>query len=413
MDVQHQFFSLAQIAPPHHPVSVSPAVLPATISPAAISIKSEYPVITLNDVNMTDSDSDPSSGSDMDDEDDDDDDDDVDDSYKERSRGKRTGPASSKSQRGSGPASTQRRASKGDGQSSGTASGLSANSKKSMGKPGASSDAASTAPKKRGNGRITVAEFVPPDVTGLSKREARLVKNRAAAFLSRQRKREEFENMETYVFPSIFNCPLSLFPIYRLLTRPLTHALLPANSRLTEALQENARLKAQQVHTGSLSPIPQDDAEVQRLRALLREAEERERALRVEVEQTRQQQVQPQPQPSPQAVKAEEPEFFLRMPGGLDIGSPEPLVPDKRVFSTKEKERHGGPGLSLMASPSQRSLNQSLIRCYTVDSRLLAHPPLSATWSTIARPSKRRPISTYSDLLCTLWLFCHASACSQ
>lgn len=39
-------------------------------------------------------------------------------------------------------------------------------------------------------------DFVPPDVSGLSKREARLVKNRAAAFLSRQRKREEFENME-------------------------------------------------------------------------------------------------------------------------------------------------------------------------------------------------------------------------
>jgi hypothetical protein len=40
---------------------------------------------------------------------------------------------------------------------------------------------------------------VPPDVSGLSKREARLVKNRAAAFLSRQRKREEFESMEMSV----------------------------------------------------------------------------------------------------------------------------------------------------------------------------------------------------------------------
>lgn len=38
--------------------------------------------------------------------------------------------------------------------------------------------------------------FVPPDTTGLTKREARLVKNRAAAFLSRQRKREQFEEME-------------------------------------------------------------------------------------------------------------------------------------------------------------------------------------------------------------------------
>ncbi|KAH7096367.1 hypothetical protein BKA62DRAFT_775240 [Auriculariales sp. MPI-PUGE-AT-0066] len=44
-----------------------------------------------------------------------------------------------------------------------------------------------------------LADFVPPDVSGLSKREARLVKNRAAAFLSRQRKREEFEAMELRV----------------------------------------------------------------------------------------------------------------------------------------------------------------------------------------------------------------------
>ncbi|KAF9243166.1 hypothetical protein BU15DRAFT_43299 [Melanogaster broomeanus] len=54
--------------------------------------------------------------------------------------------------------------------------------------------------KVRGSGeRITTKDFVPPDVTGLSKREARLVKNRAAAFLSRQRKREEFEAMEIRV----------------------------------------------------------------------------------------------------------------------------------------------------------------------------------------------------------------------
>ena len=54
-----------------------------------------------------------------------------------------------------------------------------------------------TAKKSRASGdRISTKDFVPPDVTGLSKREARLVKNRAAAFLSRQRKREEFENME-------------------------------------------------------------------------------------------------------------------------------------------------------------------------------------------------------------------------
>jgi hypothetical protein len=346
MDVQHQFFSLAQIAPPHHPLSL--AVFPATISPAVISIKSEPPLITVNDVSMVDSDSDPSSGSDMDDDEDDDDDEDVDDSYKERSRGKRTGPPGSKSQRGSGAASAQRRVSKADGHSSGTPSSLSANGKKPTGKPGASSDAgsagASSAPKKRGNGRITVAEFVPPDVSGLSKREARLVKNRAAAFLSRQRKREEFESMEAYVFSLLYS-------LCRFLTRAradILYCLVPP-SRLAEALQENARLKARQGHTGSSSPTPQDDVEVQRLRTLLREAEERERTLRMEVEQTRQQPAQPS---SPQVVKTEEPEFFLRMPGGLDIGSPEPMVQDRRVFSTKEKERHGGPGLSLMVSQS-------------------------------------------------------------
>ena len=52
---------------------------------------------------------------------------------------------------------------------------------------------------KRQRACVSTKDFVPPDVTGLSKREARLVKNRAAAFLSRQRKREEFEYMELYV----------------------------------------------------------------------------------------------------------------------------------------------------------------------------------------------------------------------
>ncbi|KAH8103173.1 hypothetical protein DFH11DRAFT_1657120 [Phellopilus nigrolimitatus] len=46
---------------------------------------------------------------------------------------------------------------------------------------------------------MSTKDFVPPDVSGLSKQEARLVKNRAAAFLSRQRKREEFELMEIRV----------------------------------------------------------------------------------------------------------------------------------------------------------------------------------------------------------------------
>lgn len=65
------------------------------------------------------------------------------------------------------------------------------------------SPAPSQPTKKRAAGeRISSKDFIPPDVSGLSKREARLVKNRAAAFLSRQRKREEFELMEVYVMPS-------------------------------------------------------------------------------------------------------------------------------------------------------------------------------------------------------------------
>jgi len=52
------------------------------------------------------------------------------------------------------------------------------------------------APAKKARAQVSSKDFVHPDVTGLNKREARLVKNRAAAFLSRQRKREEFENLE-------------------------------------------------------------------------------------------------------------------------------------------------------------------------------------------------------------------------
>lgn len=68
------------------------------------------------------------------------------------------------------------------------------------------SSAGSTSKKVRGGERTSTKDFVPPDVSGLSKREARLVKNRAAAFLSRQRKREEFETMEMYVLRSASAC---------------------------------------------------------------------------------------------------------------------------------------------------------------------------------------------------------------
>jgi hypothetical protein len=64
---------------------------------------------------------------------------------------------------------------------------------------GPGSDSGATKKPRASGERISSKDFVPPDVSGLTKREARLVKNRAAAFLSRQRKREEFECMEAYV----------------------------------------------------------------------------------------------------------------------------------------------------------------------------------------------------------------------
>ncbi|VDC00334.1 unnamed protein product [Peniophora sp. CBMAI 1063] len=107
--------------------------------------------------------------------------------------------------------------------------------------------------KKQRTERVTTKDFVPPDVSGLSKREARLVKNRAAAFLSRQRKREEFECMEV---------------------------------RVAELEQENARLQA--IAAGVAPPpvqVVQQPAavelfsEIDQLKARLAEAEKREQEL--------------------------------------------------------------------------------------------------------------------------------------
>ena len=50
--------------------------------------------------------------------------------------------------------------------------------------------------RRRKSTLVRVKDFVPPDVSGLSKQEARVIKNRAAAFLSRQRRREEYEFLE-------------------------------------------------------------------------------------------------------------------------------------------------------------------------------------------------------------------------
>ncbi|KAJ3748624.1 hypothetical protein DFH05DRAFT_583222 [Lentinula detonsa] len=112
------------------------------------------------------------------------------------------------------------------------------------------------ASRKRSVGeRISAKDFIPPDVSGLSKREARLVKNRAAAFLSRQRKREEFESMEI---------------------------------RVAELEQENARLLAMTQIPESFShpdsqPKHELASEVELLRAQLANAQQRELELSQEL----------------------------------------------------------------------------------------------------------------------------------
>ncbi|KAH7105096.1 hypothetical protein BKA62DRAFT_816581 [Auriculariales sp. MPI-PUGE-AT-0066] len=111
------------------------------------------------------------------------------------------------------------------------------------------------------NTRVRAKDFVPPDVSGLSKREARLVKNRAAAFLSRQRKREEFEAMEI---------------------------------RLTDLERENADLRrasladaADCVTDPSEESLTPSERQLASLRRLLQSAEDRECALKRELEDLR------------------------------------------------------------------------------------------------------------------------------
>ncbi|KAF7362254.1 BZIP domain-containing protein [Mycena venus] len=125
-------------------------------------------------------------------------------------------------------------------------------------KRSASPDTSHPIKKRAAAERISSKDFVPPDVSGLSKREARLVKNRAAAFLSRQRKREEFELMEV---------------------------------RVAELEQENARLLAMAKGGSPSTAVPRKKAEsdealvseIEQLRAQLRAAEERERELNAEL----------------------------------------------------------------------------------------------------------------------------------
>ncbi|KAJ7209756.1 hypothetical protein GGX14DRAFT_535055 [Mycena pura] len=168
-------------------------------------------------------------------------------------------------------------------------------------------------PKRRAGERIASKDFVPPDVTGLSKREARLVKNRAAAFLSRQRKREEFELMEV---------------------------------RVAELEQENARLSALAkgvvVNPCKLSePADVLVSEIEHLRAKLQAAEERERELNAELEAKTTSRDVP-----PVKVEPSEPSFVLSSP------SPRTLSPHKSAASL-------GLMVLLCALPSLLSVSSS------------------------------------------------------
>ncbi|PVG02466.1 hypothetical protein CPB86DRAFT_751124 [Serendipita vermifera] len=340
--------SLSQVAPPSR-VETRPQKIstPTTTTPVAPVMKQE--IIQAQTLYSREASMDIDDVEGEYDDDDDLEDEDAGDEYKERSRGGRKDakigrPAATAAPRKAEASIESSTAKKG----------------KSAGKQSSGSENGGTpAPaKRRGGTRISVADFVPPDVTGLSKREARLVKNRAAAFLSRQRKREEFELMEV---------------------------------RLAEILEENARLKGEAPGTPSASVSD----EVQRLQEMLRDAQEREQALKVQLEE----QTRLAEQSRLQApVKAEEPPMSVQE--ALKLASPMIQSPrsdisslDGSVFSSalKEKDtsRHSGPGFNLMvlvfsltmlSMPHQHQL-QSMRGAGAHPTRIMYEPSGSSTTS--------------------------------
>jgi hypothetical protein len=176
--------SLSQVAPPSR-VETRPKTLTPTITTPAPAMKQE--VVQAQTIYSREASMDIDDVEGEYDDEDDLEDEDAGDEYKERSRG---GRKDAKMGRPAGTVAPRK--------AEASIESSTAKKGKNAGKSSSGSENGSTpAPtKRRGGTRISVADFVPPDVTGLSKREARLVKNRAAAFLSRQRKREEFELME-------------------------------------------------------------------------------------------------------------------------------------------------------------------------------------------------------------------------
>ncbi|KAG8829987.1 hypothetical protein FRC17_005666 [Serendipita sp. 399] len=332
--------SLSQVAPLRGDTPAPAAVMQIKPEPAnenvKLTLRPRELSMDLDDVN------------DMDEEDEEEDEEDIDDGdngdeYRERSRGRKDAKAGRPSSSGA-PRKADNTLSN-DGASTSVKRGKTTGSSKASGSEGGSTPA----PKRRVGTRISVAEFIPPDVTGLSKREARLVKNRAAAFLSRQRKREEFEQMEV---------------------------------RLTEVLEENARLKGES--TGS----PSD--EVQRLQEMLREAKEREQALKSQLEE----QSRMAEQARIQAMKVEEPvitvQEALKLAHSPMVQSPRSDISSLDGSSyTREKENsRSGPGfnlmvlvfsLTLLSMPHQHQLQASMRGAGSQPTRIAYEPSGSSS----------------------------------
>ncbi|KAL5487459.1 hypothetical protein ACEPAI_5567 [Sanghuangporus weigelae] len=174
------------------------------------------------------------------------------------------------------------------------------------------STSSSATSAKKPRAYTSLKDFVPPDVTGLSKREARLVKNRAAAFLSRQRKREEFELMEI---------------------------------RVAELERENARLREM---ADGASPAPTtstDCSELDLLRMQLAASRQRESELvhRLEVLKHEQQKIK---------TEANEPCLSDGISSGANSPVMAPVLPLKNIVSNPKTGASLGLMVLLCALPS-------------------------------------------------------------
>ncbi|KAL5527988.1 hypothetical protein ACEPAG_6789 [Sanghuangporus baumii] len=184
------------------------------------------------------------------------------------------------------------------------------------------SSSSTTSSAKKPRAYASLKDYVPPDVTGLSKREARLVKNRAAAFLSRQRKREEFELMEI---------------------------------RVAELERENARLREM---ADGASPEPSsstDSSELDLLRMQLSASRQRESELvhRLEMLKHEQQKIK---------METNEPSLSDGTSSGANSPVMEPTLPFRNIVSNPKTGASLGLMVLLCALPSLLSQPSSQSR---------------------------------------------------